>query len=469
MAQSIPSPGNIITGYPDDGEASAPSASWVGIDMAWFDDFRDPGSNLTGTVTSAGGVLTVPHAKPDATQDLRDCALYTGPLAGLAAALGTTEAAILDGSVTVSVRCSDMAVANNNSVGVALCLLDRTAALGGALYGVGTGVTRLNGKEGGGLVHHTANTNTPNLTAATGDFVTGYMRCVEEGGINHIDAGSYFFRRDDNNVPALHGCQEFDQTTLSMGTTSHVGLAIYFENSNVLLNGTYSFKMEIAAIPTSELTMTPGSIITGYPGSGSGTPTPTTKDLSSGSILRDPGSYLTPDNRTASEVVTNTNGSASSINIADMAMIDLEGETVDGTYIWDLTRNNPGSLDKMGLLLGFYDSANTDRNILGGMFETATNRTVNTSTAATLVADTQSTLTRVRVSVDLRTDGSGNRVIGPGTLAAYNGTTLLALYTMGGTHTITGTLQKACGVRRGTAGAPAGDVEYELTEERRDP
>lgn len=215
--------------------------------------------------------------------------------------------------------------------------------------------------------------------------------------------------------------------------------------------------------------MLPGMAGHGGGGGGAVVAGPTTVDLSSGTVLLDPGTYLTPDNRTASEVVTNTNGSSTSINVADMAMIDLEGDTDDGTYIWDLTRNNPGTLDKMGLLLGFFDSASTGRNIMGGMFETASARAVNTSIAATMAADTQSTLTRVRVSVDLRTDESGDRVIGPGKVAAYNGSTLLALYTMEETHTITGTLRKACGVRRGTAGSPAGDFEYTLTEERRDP
>jgi len=200
-----------------------------------------------------------------------------------------------------------------------------------------------------------------------------------------------------------------------------------------------------------------------------GASAPTPVDLSAGTILLDPGSYLSPDTRTDEEITTNTNGSSTSINVADMTMLEVVGSTEDGTYIWDLTRNNPGSLDRMGLLLGFFDSDSTARNIMGGMFETASIRAVNTSIAATMVADTQSTLTRVRVSVDVRTDESGDRVIGPGKVAAYNGLTLLKLYTMEEAHTVTGTLRKACGVRRGTSGSPVGDFEYTLTEEFRAP
>lgn len=189
-------------------------------------------------------------------------------------------------------------------------------------------------------------------------------------------------------------------------------------------------------------------------------------DLSAGPIHSDPGSYLSPDLRTASEMVTNTNGSGSSINVNTFGMIGLLGDVDDGVYVWDLTRTNPGQNDKMGLLLGFYDSADTSRNIMGGLFEATGNRAVNTSTGASVVADTQNTVDRVKASVVVRTDENGDRVIGPGFLDAYSGTTLLSTYAMEETHVVTGTLRKVCAVRRGTSGTPAGDFGYTLTEQR---
>jgi hypothetical protein len=192
-------------------------------------------------------------------------------------------------------------------------------------------------------------------------------------------------------------------------------------------------------------------------------------DLSGKTILLDPGSYLDPDNRTSTNIPTNDNGAVNSLNANTFAMLDLDGDTDDGLYVWDLTRDNAGTLDKMGLLLGFYDSSNTAKNILGGMFETASVRTVNVSSTSAVTATTESTLTRVEVSVHLRTDGSGDRVIGPGTLEAYNGTTKLDCYEMLGRWTVTpANLKKVCAVRRGASGSPSGDFDYTLTEVRRD-
>jgi hypothetical protein len=193
-----------------------------------------------------------------------------------------------------------------------------------------------------------------------------------------------------------------------------------------------------------------------------GGPVATPVDLSAGAILLDPGSYIS--SRSASAVVTNTNGSSSSINVVNMAMIDLGGDTSDGVYTWDLTRTDPGSLDKMGLLLGFFDSASTSRNILGGIFETVSVREINTGIGSSLVSATNNNLTRVVVSVRLGTDESSKRIIGPGWLEAYNGSSLIDVKSMEEVHVITGTLRKACGVRRGTAGAPVGDFGYTLTE-----
>lgn len=242
----------------DAGGEATPSWSWVPLDVDWFDDARDINGNLTGLITDDGaGRVTVPHASPGSIQDLRDAALLTAPLSVLAAALGTTTTAILDGSVTVVVRVSDPDVTGKNGVACAVCLLDTTAASAGAAYGVGVGITRLNGKLGGGAVKEATNTNTNNLPADATQYVIGRLRCIEEGGTNKVDAQAAFYTVDDNGIPNEYDVVDFGQTNASMGVISHFGFCCYFEASSSEIAADHIATWELAAVPTADLAFAP--------------------------------------------------------------------------------------------------------------------------------------------------------------------------------------------------------------------
>jgi hypothetical protein len=182
-------------------------------------------------------------------------------------------------------------------------------------------------------------------------------------------------------------------------------------------------------------------------------------------VLSDPGGYI--DTISATSVLSTSAGSSSSAQLSNATTIKIDDDLVDGIYTFDLTRDNPGELDKIGLLVGFLDDASNGRIMVGGLFETGAAREIDRAIANTLQYTTQPTIDRARVVIRLATNSSGARQIGPGWAEAYAGETLLESYDLSKMHTVTGNLRKIVKLRRGVAGA-VGEFEYTLTQSRAD-
>jgi hypothetical protein len=200
----------------------------------------------------------------------------------------------------------------------------------------------------------------------------------------------------------------------------------------------------------------------GVPAGGGGAAVSTAVDLSSGSVLPDPGSYI--DTRSSTSITTTTNGSGTNTNVSTFAYIDLEGATDDGLYTWELERTNAGQNDKTGMILGFFDSASFSRSCMAGIMETTSVRALDRADGTTIQPTNNNLIAKCKVQIRLSTNEDGNRVIGPGWIDTYAADDTLLETDELAAHIVSGTLRKVAGIRRGTSGAPAGTFDYTLTE-----
>ena len=214
---------------PRSAASTAAGMTWTKLLLTNFNDFRDAAPVLSSAPSQdAAGVITWPCNAPSGYGDLRECALYTMPIADLATILGLPDAStLINGTSVVHVR---MTCAGEKNVGIMAAYLDRPATNQAGTYGLGVGCYRntsgTSPKLVGAAIHESSTVTGGQSLQARNPYVTAVLQHPTVNGVNHYGGHVSIWEYDD---PAYvkEGGISYTRETTPPETLSHFGVAVW--------------------------------------------------------------------------------------------------------------------------------------------------------------------------------------------------------------------------------------------------